>query len=250
VNSALQLARDIAIKNAFALIGIEVRDVNSMTIIYPTARILEEKYIRDPATGNYEYWVAVESQRISDPVKEVTKASPFTKVYESDSMFARVVNFATSKNASTARELAINNALIEFTRKVDPGNVSKGVQLVIILEEKQIYNEKTGEYDYWVAVEGSKSVEGSKPSGESFKVAPFTKIYKTDNSTYRVVASGVSKDLAIAKNLAINNGLIKLKDEIGTSLTGSNAVVIIEEKQTFNSVTGNYEYWVALEVAK
>lgn len=250
VNSALQLARDIAVKNAFALLDIEVRDVNMMTIIYPTARILEEKYERNPATGNYEYWVAVESKRISDPVKEGIKASPFTKLYESDSTFARSVNFAISKSLSTARDLAISNTIADYIKKVDPNNAYKGIQLVVILEEKQVYNEKTGEYEYWVAIEGSNSREVSKPSGESIKVAPFTKIYKTDSSKYRIVSSGISKDLDTAKNIAISNGLIKLKDEIGTSLTGTRAVVIVEEKQTINSVTGNYEYWIALEVSK
>lgn len=250
VDHALELAREIAIKNAFALLGIEIQDVNRMTIVYPTARILEEKYITNPITGNYEYWVAVESKKISNPVYESTKKSPFTKTYEDSSLFSTTVNYATSKDPTTARELAIKNATIELSKKVDPNDVSKGVQLMIILDEKQIFNEKTGEYEYWVAVEGSKSVEGSTPVKESSKVAPFTKIYNTDNTSYKVIASGVDKDLSIARNLAFNNALIKLKNQIGTTMTGSKVVNILEEKQTFNSVTGNYEYWVALEVVK
>lgn len=247
---ALELARELAIKNAFALIGIEIQDVNRMTIVYPTARILEEKYITNPITGKYEYWVAVESKKISNPVYESTKESPFTKTYEDTSLFGLVVDYATNKDSTTARELAIKNATIKLSKEVDPKDVSKGVQLMIILEEKQIYNEKTGEYEYWVAIEGSKSVEGSSPVKESSNVAPFTKIYKTDNISYKAIASGVDKDLGVAMNLAFNNALIKLKNEIGTSMDGSKVVNVLEEKQSYNSTTGNYEYWVALEVVK
>ena len=247
---ALELAREIAIKNAFALIGIEIQDVNRMTIVYPTARILEEKYITNPITGKYEYWVAVESKKISDVVYGSTKESPLAKTYADSSLFGVVTNYATSKDSTTARELAIKKATIELSKKVDPNDVSKGVQLMIILEEKQVYNEKTGEYEYWVAVESSKSVDGSSPVKESSKVAPFTKMYKTDSTSYRAIASGVDKDLGIAMSLAFNNALIKLKNEIGSSMTGTKAVKILEEKQSFNSNTGNYEYWVALEVMK
>ncbi|MDD3662418.1 MAG: hypothetical protein PHT84_00975 [Candidatus Pacebacteria bacterium] len=62
VNPLLQLAREIAIKNAFLLVGIEIEDINTMTTVYPTASILEEKYIMNENTGNYEYWVAVEME--------------------------------------------------------------------------------------------------------------------------------------------------------------------------------------------
>lgn len=58
----LDLARDLAIKKAFELLGIEA-EVNGMTIVHPTARILEERYITNPDTGDYEYWVAVESSK-------------------------------------------------------------------------------------------------------------------------------------------------------------------------------------------
>ncbi len=63
VNPLLELAREIAIKNAFLLLGIKIKDVNTMTIVYPDAKILEEKYIVNPNTGNYEYWVAVEASK-------------------------------------------------------------------------------------------------------------------------------------------------------------------------------------------
>lgn len=250
VDTLLQTARDIAIKNAFALLGIEIQDINTMTVVYPTARILEEKYIVNPVTGNYEYWVAVESEKISNVVYGSTKESPFTNKYEDDSFFIKLVNYATSTDATKARELAINNALLELSKKIDPNDVSKGVQLMIILEEKQIFNEKTGEYEYWVAIEGSNQVAGSNPVNESAKTAPFTKVYKTDNSSYKVISSGVDKDLSKAKSLAFSNALIKLKKEIGDKMTGSKVVNIIEEKETFNSLTKNYEYWVALGVSK
>jgi len=250
VDNALQLAREFAIKNAFAKLGIEIQDINRMTIVYPTARILEEKYITNPITGKYEYWVAVESKKLSNVVYGSTEKSPFTKVYEDNSLFGVIVNFASSKNPTTARELAIKNATIELSKKVDPKDLSKGALLVFISDEKQIYNEKTGNYDYWVVVEGSKSLIGSKPEKESSRVIPFTKIYTTNNVSYQVVASGVDKDSSIARGLALNNAIIKLQNNIGVTMTGSRAVKILEEKQLFNSITGNYEYWVALEVSK
>jgi len=66
VNPLLELAREIAIKNAFLLLGIKIKDVNTLTTVYPDAKILEEKYIVNPNTGNYEYWVAVEASKPSD----------------------------------------------------------------------------------------------------------------------------------------------------------------------------------------
>ena len=64
VSPLLTIARNIAIKNAYLLLGIKLKDVNNMTIVYPTAKILEEKYIVDP-DGNYDYWVALETPRSS-----------------------------------------------------------------------------------------------------------------------------------------------------------------------------------------
>lgn len=62
MSSLLELARDIAIKEAFAALNIEI-EINNLTIVYPMARILEEKYIFNEDTNNYEYWVAIESSK-------------------------------------------------------------------------------------------------------------------------------------------------------------------------------------------
>lgn len=60
VNPLLLIAREIAIRKAFELLGIEMQ-INDMTTVYPNGRILEEEYIFNYETGKYEYWVAVES---------------------------------------------------------------------------------------------------------------------------------------------------------------------------------------------
>jgi len=62
ISPLLELARNIAIKEAFAALNIEI-EVNQFTIVYPTARILEEKYIFNETSRNFEYWVAIESSR-------------------------------------------------------------------------------------------------------------------------------------------------------------------------------------------
>jgi len=62
-NPVLDLARDIAIKNAYKLMGEKV-DVNNFTIIH--ANILDEKYTYDASTGNYDYWVAIEHRNGTD----------------------------------------------------------------------------------------------------------------------------------------------------------------------------------------
>ncbi len=63
ISPILELAREIALKNAFRLLGIKIQDINSMTIVYPPASILNEKYVYNPRTGDYNYWVALQSKK-------------------------------------------------------------------------------------------------------------------------------------------------------------------------------------------
>ncbi len=355
-NPLLVIARNLAIKNAFALLGIEIQEINAMTIVYPTASILEESYTIDPKTGNYEYWVAIESKKTTTESnitldQYAEKVKPFTKTYESDDLFLRIVDYGTSTELATAREIALSNALMQISfavcgdgkdndgdgstdkndamchldgdatnddsylptyysenivppidfsggeislssgicndgidndgdEKTDiedpqchtdgnagnsasyvpsyesesiipPVDLAAEIDWIIVLEEKQIFNEETGEYEYWVAIESPHTmVDGASPVSQSFKAIPFTKIYKTDGTYYRVIDSGVDISLGKAREIAINNAFIKLEEEVEGELVGVQYVTILEEKHIFDSKTGLYEYWVVLQATK
>jgi hypothetical protein len=61
VDPILEVARELALMAAFKAIGVEIKDINYMTTVY--GKVLEERYTLNQQTGNYEYWVAVESSR-------------------------------------------------------------------------------------------------------------------------------------------------------------------------------------------
>lgn len=253
VSPLLEIARDMAIKKAFQLLGIELQ-INNMTTVYPTGRILEEKYLTRP-DGNYEYWVAVESSKSvsgSSTTYPVTKTPPFSNSYDSNTYFIKATNYGLSKDSTEARAMAVSKDLIELSEELKSLGISPSLELSILLEEKQIINKDTGEYEYWVAMESSRSVDGAKIASESAREAPFTKVYGTDESAYRIIASGVDKDLSIANEIALNNGVIKLKDQLVKDGVTSplNQATILDKSYSLNSLTNNYEYWVVLELKK
>lgn len=95
------------------------------------------------------------AETLSEPTGRSAKPNPL-KTYASDNLYYRVVDSGADTDYVTARNIAINNALIQIAQLKGLNSVS-AVTYKVILEEKyypqDIY---TLNYDYWVAIESPR----------------------------------------------------------------------------------------------
>jgi hypothetical protein len=100
-----------------------------------------------------------------------------------------------------------------------------------------------------------------QPSFQSTKPNPLKNAYVTDLLYYRAVGSGINPTYTGARSAAIANALIDIAKQRGTTVTlsGSSPIptvdftytVLPEEKYyAQDAVTGNYDYWLAIESKK
>jgi hypothetical protein len=91
-----------------------------------------------------------------------------------------------------------------------------------------------------------------EPQNQSKMAYPLSKTYVSDATMSRGVGSGVDKVLGTARGIAMTNALYAIAKERGlTSIETLKVATVLEEKQFGpDPVTGNYDYWVALEIKK
>ncbi len=93
------------------------------------------------------------------------------------------------------------------------------------------------------------------PADRSTKPNPLVNSYVSDSTYWRVVDSGVDKDLSKARGKAIRNALIeiaRLKGLTSTSTLYDAGALSLEEQYYTQSppVTGNFDYWIAIQYKK
>ncbi len=112
---------------------------------------------RAPVKGGtvYDCDLPVVASR-AQPGPQSQKSSPFTKVYVSDTKYFRVVDSGVDADYSTARTIAINNALIQIAKLKGLSNTSEITQKTILEEKYYEIDTTTGNYDYWIAIQAPK----------------------------------------------------------------------------------------------
>ena len=89
-----------------------------------------------------------------------------------------------------------------------------------------------------------------EPQDRSNKSSSLTGTVGDDANFYRVVDSGVSLSIAVARNTAINNALIQIAKKKGLgSVQEVKLYKVLQPEKYFppDPVTGNYDYFVAVE---
>jgi len=122
----------------------------------------------DKSIKNYYSWLDVRAPinggketdcnlvEIGQLISQSKKKSPFTKSYVSDKDFYRVVESGVNPDYSVARDIAINNALLQIAL-LKGFDIASPSEVRTILEERYYARDPlTGNYDYWVAIESPK----------------------------------------------------------------------------------------------
>src|SRR5680860_472519 len=107
--------------------------------------------------------------------------SPFTNAYLSDAYFNRVKGIGFNPLLKIARDLALRAALNALGIDVEINDLTIVYPMYRILEEKYMLR-PDGNYEYWIAVESSKTTPSSDVVYNSTKASPFVTLY--DSSIY------------------------------------------------------------------
>ncbi len=97
--------------------------------------------------------VIASNEVLPQPVSQSNKNNPLTANYISDNKYYRAIGSGVDSDYSTARNIAINNALIEIARLKGLASTSSVIYKTILEEKYYQKDVSTGKYDYWVAIE-------------------------------------------------------------------------------------------------
>lgn len=95
-------------------------------------------------------------QTLPNPSHRSAKTNPLKNTYTSDASFYRVVDSGTDSDYSTARSIAINNALIQIAKLKGYSRISQVIDKTILEERYYRKDALTGNFDYWVAIQAPK----------------------------------------------------------------------------------------------
>jgi hypothetical protein len=143
------------------------------------------------------------------------------------------------------------------------------VNYPIVYDSKTLYEEASKLYHIWRDVRapiGTGTIKDCAlvevlppealplPTDQSKKPDPLTYSYISNNKYYRAVDSGVGPDLFTARGKAINNALLQIAAMKGLTNVSTLrfGITILEEQYYIQDPpeTGDYDYWVALQMKK
>ncbi len=95
--------------------------------------------------------------KLPDPTNQSTKQSSLIGKYTSDASYYRAVDSGVDKVQSTARGIAIFNALIQIAKQKGTTDIQSVAKISTVIEEKYFPQDKvTGDYDYFIALQAPK----------------------------------------------------------------------------------------------
>lgn len=101
--------------------------------------------------------VTIGSPEVLPPLQnESLKPNPFGNDYQSDTNFYRAIGSGTDLDYATARNTAINNALIKIAQMKGLNSISAVTTRKILAEKYYPRDAFNGNYDYWVVIESPK----------------------------------------------------------------------------------------------
>lgn len=202
---------------------------------------------------------------LKNHIKDFTK-SPFLQKYVANPLCWRKELYGKAGTEYTSSEQAKIKARMQYISENNLNENTTAQNLPIKYGEFIAYDKVSKSYYDWLDVRApiGKGVTSDcslipilDPSlgipqlhNQSGKKNPITNIYKTDDKFYRVVDSGADPDYSIARNTAITNALIQIAHLAGLDrLNQITTYTVLEEKYYKKDLnTGNYDYWVAVEV--
>lgn len=218
-----------------------------------------------PDSAVFSGQLNLSSTVLNSDIADYTK-SPFTQIYQPSAYCWR-----DEIPASAATEYEVNQdieakAQTAYVKYLKDHNLmsSYSDKYPIAFGVLSAYDKVTKKYYVWwdaraplgdgtinncsLLVIGSKNTLPA-PTAQSAKKNPLSKPYLSDADYYRGVGSGVSPDYTTARNIAINNALIRIAQQKHVTSTAEITVKTIAEEKYYkkDTTTGNYDYWVAIE---
>jgi hypothetical protein len=206
---------------------------------------------------------------IKTDIKDFTQ-NPFTQKYqENPTVCWHRQLYGVAPTEYTATEQAKIKARLAYISENKLSEKDTPINLPTIFASLTAYDKQTKNYYVWQDFRGSVKGKDGKATDcnlltmglpdilpplqyESVKPNPFGNDYQSDNNFYRAIGSGVDLDYATARNIAINNALIKIAQM--KNLNNISAItskkILAEKYYARDAVTGAYDYWVAIESPK
>jgi len=95
-------------------------------------------------------------QGIPDPTAQSSKKNPFTSNYASDDTYYRVIDSGVDPDYTTARNRAIDNALIQVANLSGARSLDEITSYSLLEEKYYRLDINTNSYDYWVVLQSRK----------------------------------------------------------------------------------------------
>ncbi len=203
---------------------------------------------------------------VKNTIKDFTK-SPFIQQYETSDFCWRKELYGKATTEFTALAQVKIKARFQYIGDNNLDETKTAQNLPAPYGMLTAFDKVTQNYYVWMDARGP--INGGRiadcdliPTGAVYslpdkgpasgKKYPLNYDYASDNDYYRAVDSGVDPDYSIARKIALMNALIDIAEEAGAqTLDELGTATILEERYYQKDFwTGNYDYWVALELHK
>jgi len=248
-------------------------EVNSGTI-------LKDNTVKDSAKTGQDIFKPTGTD-ISSPTSSTLPAgtsyttSPFKKQYVASTMCWRKELYVKESSEYKALQSIKSTARTQFLASTGLSDAKVSKNYPTAFNSMTLYDAPNKSYYVWwdarAPINGGKDADCKlaevsqttvlQPSFQSTKPNPLKNTYVTDLLYYRAVGSGVNATYTGARSAAIANALIDIARQRGTTVTlsGSSPIptvdftyTILPEEKYYaqDAVTGNYDYWLAIESKK
>ena len=220
------------------------------------------------SSDNYKYLNSYKASNInlssvtSSSITDFTK-SPFPTYIQNTSCWRDEVSVTDKLEYSALQALPMKARqdyldILKLSDSKDNANypINYGIQIAFNPKDQLYYawEDIRAPYDIKNATKANCNfpvkVTLPEPQDRSNKSSSLTGTVGDDANFYRVVDSGVSLSIAVARNTAINNALIQIAKKKGLgSVQEVKLYKVLQPEKYFppDPVTGNYDYFVAVE---